>query len=258
MTEHQYVGIDAGGSGTRAALATPDGKVLAIARAGPSGSVGGATGLRLLRRALESVLSPLVGEVGSNARAVHLGLRGLSIAGRREAALQLLAGRLPQARVEVTTDAAIALEGALAGQQGVAVLAGTGSIALARRGDGVEVRGGGFGYLVGDEGSGFWLGREAVAASLRSLDGRGPPTALGALLCEKLRLGSVADLVPWAYRGRSPVPRIAALAPLVARAAAAHDPVATSLLQRAAHALAELAIAVTARAWPDGPPPSHC
>ncbi len=254
MTHRVYVGIDAGGTGTRAAVARADGTLLGFSKAGPSGSAGGSTGQRVLRRALDSVLTPLLPAIGSLPCAVHLGLRGLSIAGRREAALALLAERLPPAEVSVSNDALIALEGALASQPGVAVLAGTGSIALARRADGVEVRSGGFGYLVGDEGSGFWLGRKAVAASLRSFEQNGPPTMLGELLCAALGLESVADLVPWVYRARQPAPRLASLAPLVARAASDGDSVATALLQQAAGHLAELAVAVTRKAWPESLP----
>ncbi len=248
-----YLGIDAGGSGTRGVLAAADGTVLARAGAGPSGSVGGAAGLRLLRGALRELLGSLAPHVDRDSCVLHLGLRGLSIAGRREAALAAIAVHLPHARVVVTNDAAIALDGALAGGPGVVVLAGTGSIALAKRADGKELRAGGFGYLVGDEGSGFWLGREAIAASLRAIDGRGPPT----LLTELLRSATGGtDLVPWTYRHRQPVPRIAALAPLVAEAATAGDAIALELLRRAAAELASLAVAVTTRAWRESPPES--
>jgi len=255
MTERVlYLGIDAGGTATRAAVAKADGRVLASGRGGPSGSTGGASARRLLRRALESALAPLAAVIGAQPCVVHLGLRGLSIAGRSDAARATLAERLPQARIAVGNDAAVALEGALAGSEGVAVLAGTGSIAFARRADGIEARSGGFGYLVGDEGSGFWLGREAVAASLRSLDGRGAATALGELLRSTLRLDSVGDLVAWVYAARHPAPRLAELAPLVARAADEGDVVAIDLLRLAGEALAELGITAARRAFGEDSP----
>jgi glucosamine kinase len=249
-----YVGIDAGGTGTRAAVAAADGMLLAIGEEGSSGTDGGADGQRLLRNRLAWVLEPLEAQTRSRRCVVHLGMRGLSVTDRRAAALAELHQRLPQARLEVTNDAAIALAGGLAGQEGVAVLAGTGSIAFARRGDGKEFRAGGFGYLLGDEGGGYWLGREALAASLRSLEGRGPATTLGNRLRRTLGVQSVADMVGWLYRGHDQVPRLARLAPQVARAASGGDAVAVDLVTRAAHALAELASSAARLAWSDAPP----
>jgi N-acetylglucosamine kinase-like BadF-type ATPase len=246
-----YVGIDAGGTGTRAAVAAADGTLLAVSEGGPSGTVGGAEGQRLLRSRLAWVLEPLESETRSRPCVVHLGMRGLSIADRRAAAIAELKQRLPQARVEVSSDAAIALSGGLAGRAGVAVLAGTGSIAFATRADGSEVRSGGLGYLVGDEGGGYWLGREAIAASLRSLDGRGPRTLLGDRLRRTLGLASVSDLVGWLYQGSDQVPRVARLAPQVARAAAEGDAVAREVVERAAGFLVELAVSAAQRAWPE-------
>jgi N-acetylglucosamine kinase-like BadF-type ATPase len=156
--------------------------------------------------------------------------------------------------VIVSNDAVIAQWGGLGGQPGVAVLAGTGSIALARGADGREARSGGYGYLVSDEVSGYWLGREAIAACLKALDGRAPPTALADSLIAATKRASVADLVGWLYSGQSQVRRSAPLAPLVARAADAGDAVAIDILERAARALAELVLAATRQVWGDAPP----
>src|SRR5207237_10017789 len=117
-------------------------------------------------------LASIAPRVGAERCSVFAGTRGLSIPGRRESLMLELSTRFAGAEVRVSNDALIALWGALAGRQGVAVLAGTGSIALARSEDGREGRAGGWGYLLGDEGSGYWLGREAIAAYLHVLEAR--------------------------------------------------------------------------------------
>jgi N-acetylglucosamine kinase-like BadF-type ATPase len=247
-----YVGIDAGGTGTRAAVASEDGAVLAHGLGGPSGTSAGTQ----LRSALRGALTPLLPAVAAHGVRLHLGMRGTSVARRIDVAAACIAELLPNAELSISNDAAIALEGALLGEPGVAVLAGTGSIALARRADGVEFRAGGFGYLVGDEGGGYWLAREAIAAVLRSVDGRGPSTPLAQLLPRAVGLGSAAELVPWLYAKRTPVPAVAALAPLVTQAAQADDLVALDILGQAARALADLAVGAARKAWPDGAPAS--
>jgi N-acetylglucosamine kinase-like BadF-type ATPase len=250
-----FVGIDMGGSGTRAALASADGSVLASGLGGSSGAQVGAAGRRLIERALSSALAPIASRVAdSDQWYVHVGLRGLSVPGRREAVSVYLGSRLPNARVQISNDAVIALWGGLGGREGVAVLAGTGSICLARSNDGREARTGGYGYLVSDEGSGFWVGREALAACLRALDGRGPPTILFDLAGDTAGLRTPQDIVAWLYAGAAQVERVAALAPLVARAAQQQDAIALDIMRRAAEALAELAVTAARQVWPNGVP----
>jgi N-acetylglucosamine kinase-like BadF-type ATPase len=141
-------------------------------------------------------------------------------------------------RVIVTTDVMLALE-ALSGSARIALLAGTGSVALARRPDGGLVQQGGLGWQMGDEGGAYWIAREALAASGRAADGRGPATSLGPALERATASPRFRDLVGWAA---SAAPgEIAALAPVVAEAARAGDAVAGTILERAAAELAALA-----------------
>ncbi|KKZ73335.1 BadF/BadG/BcrA/BcrD ATPase family protein, partial [Streptomyces showdoensis] len=118
---------------------------------------------------------------------------------------------------------------------GLVLIAGTGAAAARVAGRRAIRAADGDGWLLGDAGSGFWLGREALRAVLRSLDGRGPSTALtgpvGAL-CGGL---AKEDVVRYAY-GAEPV-RLAALSPVVVEAAGAGDEVASALLDRAADEL---------------------
>jgi glucosamine kinase len=246
-----FVGIDMGGSGTRAALATADGEVLATGRGGPSGARGGAVGRRDIQRALTAALAPIAGRIGTAACSIHVGVRGLSVPGRHEAVAMTLGERLPHAEVRISNDAMVAIWGALAGGEGVAVLAGTGSIAMARSADGRIARAGGYGYLVGDEGSAFWIGRQAFSACLRALDHRGPPTCLTDLVCAAASKTTPTDLVAWLHADHDEVPRLAALAPLVSRAAETSDDVAVDILRTAACDLADLAFAAARRVWSD-------
>jgi N-acetylglucosamine kinase-like BadF-type ATPase len=253
-----FIGIDLGGSGTRAALAADDGSVLATGR-GPSGLLGGAAtrpaaGRRHLARALDAALAPIAARAGREAGVVFAGTRGLSVTGRREILQLELKTRFPSAEVRVSNDALIGLWAGLAGQPGVAVVAGAGSIALARSDAGVEGRAGGWGYLLGDEGSGYWIGREAIASYLRCLEGRQPAGALAEELARTMRRSSVVDVLGWLYTGQDQVARLTELAPLVSRAAEVGDPLAMSILDTAGQALAELAAVAAHQVWPDSLP----
>jgi N-acetylglucosamine kinase-like BadF-type ATPase len=251
-----FVGLDLGGSGTRAALGDALGNVLATGRGGSSGYLGGAAGRRAMARALDAALAPIAPLISSQPVVIHAGVRGLSLPGRRETLALELSARFPQADVRISNDALVALWAGLAGQPGIAVLAGTGSIALARSADGREGRAGGWGYLLGDEGSGFWLGREALAAYLRMLEGRASTSTLTDLVATALgRLaGAVPRAIGWLNADDSQVARLANLAPLVSQAAQAEDALAHDILARAAQALADLAASAAGQLWPKVPP----
>jgi N-acetylglucosamine kinase-like BadF-type ATPase len=236
-----FVGIDAGGSGTRAALATVDGALQAVGFGGPSNSLTGEAGRRRLEEALHAALAPVAQRVGTGKCVVHGGVRSLSVPGKEEAFRAAVRQILPGAEVRVSNDARIALCGALGGSEGVAVLAGTGSIAMARAADGREARAGGLGYLLGDEGSAFWLGREAVRAALSG--------AQCPLRDRLTRAAGTDDLLGWVYAPGTPVQRLAELAPLVAEAAVAGDALATTLLRRAGEELAALAQGAATALW---------
>lgn len=139
-------------------------------------------------------------------------------------------------------DHEIALCGALEGKPGCALIAGTGSICLGLGSDGATVRAGGWGHLIGDEGSGYALGRDSLAAVARNLDGYGKDTVLARMISEKLDLTTRQEIISYVYSGDKS--RIAAIAPLAEEAAASGDAVAISILQQNAAALTELVSAV--------------
>jgi N-acetylglucosamine kinase-like BadF-type ATPase len=244
-----FVGIDLGGSGTRAALAGASGEIVAFGR-GPTGLLGGAAKAnRQMARALDKALAPIAARVEGASCTVFAGTRGLSIPGRRERLELELTTRFPGAQVHVSNDAHIGLWGGLGGEPGVAVIAGAGSIALARNADGAEGRAGGWGYLLGDEGSGYWIGREALLHYLRCLEGRQPPGRLANLVATATTRSGLLDVLAWFYGGHDQVERLAALAPLVSEAARAGDAEAAAIVERAGHALADLAAAAAHQVW---------
>jgi N-acetylglucosamine kinase-like BadF-type ATPase len=135
----------------------------------------------------------------------------------------------------------------------VAVIAGAGSIALARTQDGREGRAGGWGYLLGDEGSGYWIGREALIAYLRMLERQGTSSPIAELVAAHTRTSTVVDTLGWLYRGTDQVARLAALAPLVSEAANAGDSDALHILQQAGSALADLAATAVRQVFAEQP-----
>ena len=160
------VGVDAGGTGSRAVVVR-DGVVVARRDLGPINV--------LLHADAVDRLAAAVTDAG--AAAAGFGLAGLrSDEHARELTAEL--ARRTGARVVVGDDTDAALAGAFAGRPGIVVIAGTGSGAAGRDAAGRTVRVGGHGFLLGDEGGGYWIGREAVRAALRAADGTGPPTAL--------------------------------------------------------------------------------
>ena len=144
----------------------------------------------------------------------------------------------------VTNDALIALAGATGGEPGLVVIAGTGSIAFGRNAAGKTARAGGWGYIFGDEGSGFDIARAALRAALRFEEGWGPPTPLHKILIEETRSADANDVLHRFYTEDFPRPRIAALSKLVDRAAADGDTSAIQILESAAQDLALFAGAV--------------
>ncbi|HIE03793.1 MAG TPA: hypothetical protein EYP61_03425 [Candidatus Latescibacteria bacterium] len=241
------VGIDGGGTKTEAVLAGQDGRVLAFARAGASNyQLSGTDGLR---RTLEGLVGELLGAVGGGEVSVLcVGLAGVDRPQDREEVASALRGLGRE--VVVASDGEVALEGAHLGGPGLVVVAGTGSVAWGKCG-GKVARAGGWGYLLGDEGGGYWIAKEGIAMALRALDGRGPETSLGGRLMDHLGLSRLDQVVRWTYREPRP-DRIADLAHIVFEAADEGDYVASDILYRAGRHLGELVLAVARRLGMEG------
>jgi N-acetylglucosamine kinase-like BadF-type ATPase len=149
----------------------------------------------------------------------------------------LLARITPPVHTAITHDAETALVGGIGQRIGVALIAGTGAIAYGINARGETRRADGWGYLLGDGGSGYWIGREALRTTAQACDGRGPQTILPGRILAKLGIRACSELVDRTYRADLGVPQIAALAPSVLFAAQQDDLVAQEILCRAGHQL---------------------
>jgi len=228
------IGIDAGGTSTDAVLY--DGaNVLAHA------SEGAGNLKRLGYEGVASLVTELVTELTNSspqrARGAVVGLAGATTVEERQRAQSLLAERLG-IPVRVETDAAVALYGAFDGGAGMLLIAGTGSIAYGIGSKGGEpMRVGGWGWQIGDEGSGAWLGREAVRCVMLAYDGRGAETILTTRLLSRFKVATPPELVPIVYSPQWSPQRYGELSSMVLDAAV-DDAVARQLVRLAAVHLA--------------------
>jgi len=195
--------------------------------------------------------------------AVCVGATGAARPEIAETIRKIVAESIPgnsAAKIEVVADTIIALEAAFGPGPGVIVIAGTGSVAYGRDLAGHTARAGGWGFAISDEGSGYWIGRRAISAILRSRDqgieGRaedqGRETTLTALVLRAWKLSSIDELVTPA--NATPPPEFARLFPIVLRAADEGDPLAREILDDAGSKLAELASTVVRRLAPRASP----
>ena len=169
-----FLGIDGGGTGCRAAVADASGRILGTGEAGPANLTSDPEGTRAnILAATRVALSVAVGEAAVEAELPRL-VAGLGLAGANTTGAVL---DLPFARVRLETDAITAVKGALWGGDGIVAAIGTGSVFACQR-DGVIRQVGGWGLVLGDEGSGGFIGRALLARALRAVDGFVPMTPL--------------------------------------------------------------------------------
>jgi N-acetylglucosamine kinase-like BadF-type ATPase len=151
------------------------------------------------------------------------------------------------ARVAVVNDALVALVAGVGDAPGVVVICGTGSIAYGRNRDNAAARAGGWGHVLGDEGSGYWIGRQALRVVTRAADGRGPRTALARRVLDHFGVPRASDLVTRVYEEGAGHPALAQLAREVQQARDEGDELATRILEQAAHELVKAARSVVDR-----------
>jgi len=233
-----FLGIDGGGTKTEAVLLDTAGREMARATHGPANvhTAGQPAAEAALQGAIEGVLSAS-GRTTDDVAAIGLGLAGAGRPGDREIVRAMLSRIAPQKRAIVTHDAEVALVGGAGRRYGVVLVAGTGAIAYGVNAQGETRRADGWGYLLGDEGSAYWIGRQGLRAALRAYDGRGPDTALSRLLVSALGITQASDWVERAYAGGFGATQVAALAPLVRDAARDGDAVASDIVQVAGERL---------------------
>ena len=239
MSVSFLIGVDGGGTGTRAKLCGADGRPLAQGEAGPSGLMHGTD--QAWQQVLLAVAAAFARAGLKQAAWADCAL-GAGLAGVNDPAqaAAFAAGNPGFKPLLLDTDSFTAVVGAHAGQPGLVLIAGTGSVAEAWYANGTRRIAGGWGFPVGDEGSGAWLGLQAVRLAQQALDGRAPRGPLADAVCAAT--GRDADtMLAWCAQANQT--RYASLAPLVFEHEAA-DSRAAALLQSAVSALAELANAL--------------
>lgn len=240
------IGLDIGGTKTRG-VRFEDGKAVA------DGSAGSSNVQNVSREDAAANLADLFARIGGGkVSRVYAGAGGIDTDDDAAALAALIAPHVPGARITVVHDSRLLLAAGRA-STGVAVIAGTGSAAWGRNAEGEEARAGGWGYLLGDEGSGYWLGREAVRYSLRRMNQGLPVDQLTAALLESCGVDDPNRLISlfhspdtgrrfWAQQAR----------PVVEAAAAGHV-ASQALLDQAGSDLAALAAQALGKLKIDGP-----
>ncbi len=242
----RYVlGIDGGGSGTRCVIAHVSGRLLAKGSGGPSNplTVGAGTAAEAIIEAVDEA-SRRCGI--RQFQAACMGIAGTDRTSGREALREKLSD-LSVGQLSIISDAEAALAGATGCRPGVVVIAGTGSIAYGVNEKGETARAGGWGWMLGDEGSGYDIGRKALTAALRAYDGRNPNTSLIRKLRSTLGLEDMSELIDRIYIGGMDIKEIANLATLVCEAASEGDKTAIKILEEAGKELGIAALSVIHR-----------
>lgn len=235
-----FLGIDGGGTRTTAVLIDEEGHVRGRGEGGPCN----------IATLVDNAVAEAIRTAASAAReaadigpevvldGVCAGVAGHTAKGRRAAFAAALPHLVRARRTRIEPDFTIAFWGATGGRPGIVLIAGTGAVAFGRNAAGVYRRADGRGFLLGDLGSAYWIGAQAAAATLESLQGCAPASGLTRAVLDACGASDGADLVQWTYSEIRPA-RLAALAPLVIEHAQREDEHAVRILSQAAGHLAD-------------------
>jgi N-acetylglucosamine kinase-like BadF-type ATPase len=249
MTRY-VLGIDGGGTKTHAAIMDASGRLCGQGHSGPSNY--NDVGVDKTRTNIATAVQLARKQAGFDERpfaAVFLGMASV-VSPTDRAIINDIArdlGLAPAGKIGVDHDCRVALAGGLSGRPGIVLIAGTGASCYGRNAAGEDWRAGGWGHIISDEGSGYWLGVRAMESAVRAYDGRGAPTTLQETVAQALGIDDMNDILHRLYVVGLARAETAALAPLVIDAAHAGDDVALGLLRRGAEELAECVLAVARR-----------
>lgn len=240
------IGIDGGGTKTKAVLAKTNGEIFGIVQSGISNFQ--RVGSEGITEVCLDILKQLNQKLAIEKENIDHWALGLAGAGRIEdqkATCKAVEALGFEGKVSVQSDAYVALMGAFSGNPGLIVIAGTGSICFGLDESGQLHRSGGWGYLLGDEGSGFYIGHQSILAALKDQDGRGKQTILREKVEKSLGIESIDQIVRKMYIENSiQKEHIANLAPIVFEAAAEGDEVALRIVHQTAAEISKMILAV--------------
>lgn len=240
----ELLAVDGGGTKTLAVLVDANGKILGEGRAGATNyHVAGAIKVReALEKAILSAFKDAGIDPSSVVKKAVFALAGIDTDNDEKEVSRVVketVNGLPFMidKVQVENDCLSALLGSTQNKAGVLLIAGTGSIVFAHDGNNRIVRSGGWGHRFGDEGSGYWIGKQAIESVLKMQDGRGEDTLLAKLVLEKFDFSKIEELYNWAYSDSYSVDDVGALATTVDEAYRLGDAVSKRILERAVEEL---------------------
>lgn len=244
------IGIDGGATKTRGLLARSDGRIIDRLTVGPTNYR--TRGIEEASHLLSNLVSSLLDDTNLQLDDLEIivgGMAGVHEDFDKKRIEEGLRKALPTeggVKIEITNDLYIALVGGLQQEFGVVTNAGTGAISIGANKSGRRFLSDGWGYLLGDSGSGFWIGLEAMKATLKSADNRGRDTALEEMIVTHYSLEKTPELLNIAYsdNGSAEIDKIAGLSPLVFTAAQEGDEIALEIIVRAGEELAKTTCAV--------------
>ncbi len=239
------IGVDGGQTSTSAVLADEQGSLLGAGISGPANHIHEPGGVERVRRSLFDAIGRAIAAAAIEIPGIACAYLGMT--GGGPAMEDVCRPAVAAESVVLGHDSLIALYSVTFGRPGVVVIGGTGSVGFGRSADGVEFRTGGWGYLMGDEGSGYWIGLQALNTITRAADDRGPRTSLSKQVLEQFECETLLDLHRRLYGGEIGRPEIAGIASTVGRAASSGDRVSKTILDEAGRQLGTLATAVILR-----------
>lgn len=236
------LGIDGGGTKTRATIMDGEGNILGISVGKTSNydDIGIEAAQENIKQVVESAQQK-AGIGDDPFQAAFLGIGGVCSESDR-AIVKRMAVNLhlaPEKEIGVDHDIRIALAGGLSGRPGIVQIAGTGSSCYGRNAEGNSWRSGGWGPLLADEGSGYWFGIEAMKAATRASDGHSQPTALLPSVLKFLEISNIDSIMHRVYVQKMSRSEIASLSPLVISAAKDGDAVSLEIVNNGIQCMAE-------------------
>ncbi|MCY4464217.1 MAG: hypothetical protein OXE46_01630 [Chloroflexi bacterium] len=236
MSAPLFAGIDGGGSNLRVTIV--DSRLLPMATQSAGTANPSLIGHKQAQAHIRAVLRAALQQADFSPEkimAAGIGIAGASNLHSRDWLLETLSAVLPSSHIVPSSDLEIALVGALGRRHGILLLAGTGSAVYGCAPDGKQLQVGGWGYLLGDEGSGYWLGIQLLRGIIAAHDEGIALTVLGAACLDELEIATARDLVGWLYRSNeATTARVAELARLVLHMAQSGNGEANMLLRTAA------------------------
>ena len=243
MPQTLVMGIDGGQSTTRALIADMEGNLLGLGVGGASNHIHEPGGPERLRQSLRTALNGAL-QSASLPADTRFAVALCGMTGGGPLVEQICHQELPAEKVVVTHDTRTALYCVTQGRPGAVVIAGTGSVAFGMNEDGEIASVGGWGYLMGDEGSAYWIALQAINACARAEDGRIPPTWLKRVILEHFGVESLAALHRLIYSEQLSRGQLASAAQAVSDAAKLGERTAIRILSNAGKELGLMAVVV--------------